>query len=159
NALAARDQCVEVGGTGMGLRAAMEAKQVGEARMPARIGAARETQRLLVARRHDDEAAEPQSGERRAGPQRIPDRLIAFRAGARLGRWVEAHRIEAPARRACGALRGVDAVPDRWMGLLQRRDLHWHIAKTEMLAGKIHALARQPLQQEFQALGIDLLRA
>src|SRR5207244_2634906 len=61
-------------------------------------------------------------------------------------------------RRALGAFRRMDAVPDRRMRFLQRRDLHGQIAEGESLAVEIEHLVAQALQYELDRLGIDLLR-
>ena len=86
DALAALDHQVEGGGTGMRLRASMPAEQIGEARVPAQIGGAGERQRLRIARRHDDEATEPELGVGRGrGVDLRPDRAVALDGEPGLG--------------------------------------------------------------------------
>ncbi len=76
-ALAARDQRVEVRRPRVLLRAAVQAKQVGEGIVPLRIGAALQRQRLAVGLRHHDEAPEPELGQGRVATGLAPGRPIA----------------------------------------------------------------------------------
>ena len=75
--------------------------QAGEALMPARIGAARQRERLGVGVGHDDETAEPHQRQRRVVPGVAPGRAEGVERGARRRHGVEADHAQA----ACCAAR------------------------------------------------------
>ena len=83
---------------------------------------------------------------------------VAVDRQPRLGRRIEAHDVEVAPRRALGAVRHVHAVPDRRMRLLQRLELHRHVADGEVLAVVIEHLAGEALHHKLDRLAVDLLR-
>ena len=92
-------------------RAVVQPVQVGEARVPSRIGAARERQRLGVGVGDDDETAEPHQRQRRVAPGLAPGVAEGVERRAR-----RRHRIEAD-RRCRPLVRGAPGA----FGRMQRR--------------------------------------
>src|SRR5579883_1982924 len=90
--------------------------------------------------------------------RRPPGGAVARDRRLRLVRWIEADNVKTAFGRALGAVRRMDAVPDRRVRLLQRRKLHRHVVECEMLAVEIQARARQALQDELDRLVVDTLR-
>ena len=158
NPLPAFHERVEIRRPWMGLRPASGAEQMREAVVPDRIGAAGELQRLRVGFGNDDKAPEAELRQARARIRRPPDGAIAFDRESGFARRIEADDMEIAPRRALGAVRRMDAVPDRRMRLLKRRKLHRYIVEREMLAVEIEPLLRQALKDQFDALGVNLLR-
>ena len=159
DALPALDQQIEGRGTGMRLRPSVPAEQMREACVPDEVGAARQSRRCRIARRHNDEAAEAELGERdRARVNLRPDGAIAIDGEPGFIRRIETDHVEIAARGALGALRRVHAIPDRGMRFLQRLDFHRHAAEGESPALEVEHLVGQSREHELDRLGVDLLR-
>src|SRR5262249_2602303 len=159
DALAALDQQIEGRGTGMRLRASMPAEQMREARVPDEVGAARQRQRRGGAWRNDDEAAEAELGE--SGRARVnlrPDRAIAVDGKPGFIWRIETDHVEIAARGALGALRRMNAIPDRGMRFLQWLDFHRHAAEGKSPALEVEHLVGQALRPELDRLPLDPTR-
>lgn len=157
HALAAGHHVVEVRRAGMLLRASVLAKQMGEARMPYGIGAARHGQRMVVRFRDHDKARDAELGQRSVGVQIAPDPDIGVRRQARVLGRIEAHRAQTPARGALSRVGRVDAVPDRRMRLLKRLDLPRHGIKLECGPGMAEHRLGDGLDDQFERLAVDAL--
>ena len=93
--------------------------------MPNRVGSMCGAHCLFFAVSDDDEAADPDL-RHRAGAFMVlaPDSPISTGEAACFMSRVQADDIETPASSSLGTLGGMDAIPDRRMGLLQRLKLH-----------------------------------
>src|SRR5262249_57252599 len=105
-----------------------------------------------------DEAAEAELGEGgRSCVNLRPDGPIAIDGKPGFVRRVETDHVEIAARRALGALRRMNAIPDRGMRFLQRLDFHRHAAEGKSPALEVEHLVGQSLEHKVDRLRVDLL--
>src|SRR5262249_8967139 len=76
----------------------------------------------------------------------------------RFVRRVETNHVEIAARGAFGALRRVNAIPDRGMRFLQRLDFHRHAAEGKTPALEVEDLVGQALEPELDRIRVALRR-
>src|ERR671912_2067649 len=110
--------------------AAAQVKKIVETAVPFWISPARDSDRFFVTGANDNKTAE--ANHRFSGCSHLsvaPDLAKPICKRPCLIGWIETDNVEPLARCALGAHRRVDPVPDRWMRLLQRFELHRHIVK------------------------------
>src|SRR5262245_21695265 len=130
-----------------------------KASVPLWIGAARDSDCFFIRIGDHNKSAEADIGHRTFCPARFPpDLAIAIDKAACFRGRIQADDMQALACCPLGAVDRVDAIPDRWIRLLQRFQLHRDVLEGKKVAAKIEGSLGEALYDQLQSFHVDLLR-